>query len=212
MSTRFKILSDQFADFTARFEEGFRLFRITGPTIFLPWLTWLPSIRRTCDKLKANRAEMLSFVGRIVADHGDSLDVEAPRDLVDHYLIEMQQARENKKQTEMVGQQDEEETKEEERDVFQDKDDETQLQQILLDMFSAGYETVKTTLLWSLVHLLRNPEVKARLQAELEEVVGPHRLPSMADMGQLNYCRAVIYETMRRTHAVPLGTTHSNTR
>ncbi|MEC8195627.1 MAG: toxic anion resistance protein, partial [Pseudomonadota bacterium] len=52
-----------FAKFTARFEEGFRLFRITGPTIFLPWLTWLPSIRRTCDKLKANRAAMLSFVG-----------------------------------------------------------------------------------------------------------------------------------------------------
>lgn len=194
MSTRFQILSDKFSSFCGAFEEGFRLFRTTGPTIFLPWLKRLPQIKRTCEKLKANRSNLLDFVGEIVQDHKDSLDVKAPRDLVDYYLMEIQRTEEEGTT----------------QDFFHTKDPETQLKQILLDLFSAGFETVKTTLLWTLIHVLRNPEVKAKVQEELERVVGGSRLPGMADMTELNYSRAVIYESMRRTHAVPLGTTHSN--
>ena len=196
MSTRFQILSDKFSSFCGAFEEGFRLFRTTGPTIFLPWLKRLPQIQRTCEKLKANRSNLLDFVGEIVQDHKDSLDVKAPRDLVDYYLMEIQRTEEEGTT----------------QDFFHTKDPETQLKQILLDLFSAGFETVKTTLLWTLIHVLRNPEVKAKVQEELERVVGGSRLPCMADMTELNYSRAVIYESMRRTHAVPLGTTHSNNR
>jgi 26-hydroxylase len=115
---------------------------------------------------------------------------------VDSYLLEIEKTRENG-------------TTEE---VFQSKEPEVQLQQVLVDLFSAGFETVKTTLLWTIIHMLRNPEIKRKVQEELERVVGGNRLPCLDDMSRLNYSRACIYESMRRSLAVPLGTTHSNTR
>lgn len=202
MSTRFKHNTQRFAKFINFFDEGFRLFTLTGPMIFLPWLRHVPNIRSTIDKLRANREELLDFVGEIVEDHADSLadrkgeEDDAPRDLVDQYLLEIKQRRE-------------EGTLEE---TFGDKDPETQMKQILVDLFSAGFETIKTTLLWTFIHMLRNPDVKSKVVSELESVVGPGRLPTMEDMEKMNYTRATIYESMRRSSAVPMGTTHSNTR
>ena len=204
MSTRFKHHTERFAKFINYFDEGFRLFTLTGPTIFLPFLRFLPNIRNVVKKLRANRFELLEFVDEIVEDHKANLadrklngDCSSePRDLVDQYLMEIKQRREE-------GTLDE---------VFDDKDPETQMKQVLMDLFSAGFETVKTSLLWTFIHMLRNPEVKAKVVKELEGVVGPQRLPTMEDMAKLNYTRATIYESMRRTTAVPMGTTHSNTR
>ena len=211
MSTRFRHHTQRFAKFINYFDEGFRLFTLTGPMIFLPWLRFIPNIRSTVDKLKANRAELLNFVGEIVEDHKVAMaertkDVdggsdgaapaEGPRDLVDQYLLEINARREAGTLAE----------------AFDDKDPETQLKQVLVDLFSAGFETVKTTLLWTIIHVLRNPEVKSKVEQELESVVGPHRMPTMEDMSKLTYTRATIYESMRRTTAVPMGTTHSNSR
>ena len=196
MSTRFRHHEPRFRQFINFFDEGFKLFTLTGPMIFLPFLRHIPFMARTCDKLKSNRAELLDFVGEIVEEHRQSLDPKAPRDLVDCYLMEIEK-------TEQEG------TTEE---VFASKDPETQLRQVLVDLFSAGFETVKTTLLWTFVHMLRNPEMKKKVQAELEQVVGSNRLPTLEDMSRLHYTRACIYESMRRSTAVPMGTTHSNIR
>ena len=200
MSIRFKHNTDRFAKFINYFDEGFRLFTLTGPLIFFSWLKYFPNIRSTIDKLKANRQELLSFVGDIVEDHKQDLKErnvhDDPRDLVDSGLLDIQKRKE-------------EGTLE---DFFGEKDPEVQLQQVLVDLFSAGFETVKTTLLWTIIHVLRNPEVKAKVEAELEAVVGSNRVPTMEDMKNLPYTRATIYESMRRTTAVPMGTTHSNKR
>ena len=98
------------------------------------------------------------------------------------------------------------------QELFQDRDPMTQLQQVVLDLFSAGVETLKTSLLWSVVYMLHNPEVLAKVQAELDSIVGPDRLPEMADMERLPYTRATLYEVMRRSSVVPMGTTHATHR
>jgi 26-hydroxylase len=196
MSTRFLPNDAKFRRFMHLFDEGFRLFTQTGALLFLPVLRHLPGMRAVCEQLKRNRDEMLRFVQEIVADHEDSLDPKAPRDLVDSYLLEIQSAdAANMEQ------------------LFPDgKEPRTQLYQIMLDLFSAGVETLKTTLQWSMLHMVHNPEVKGRVQAELERVVGPNRLPSMADMAELPYTRATIYEVVRRSNVVPMGTTHATDR
>jgi len=197
MSTRFRPNTPRFSRFLHFFDEGFRLFTLTGPLIFLPFLRIFPSMTAVFEKLRANRNQLLDFISEVVDEHRRVLDVkQAPRDLVDQYLIEIEKCR-REGTTESV---------------FGDKDPDTQLKQVLVDLFSAGFETVKSTLLWSLVHVMRNPDVKQKVQAELSQVVGPGRLPCMEDMTRLAYTRAVIYESMRRSTAVPLGTTHSNTR
>ena len=51
-----------------------------------------------------------------------------------------------------------------------------------------------------------------KVQAELDEKVGPHRLPEIRDMKDLTYTRAAICEVMRRSSVVPMGTTHATDR
>lgn len=84
--------------------------------------------------------------------------------------------------------------------------------QVLVDMFSAGEETVKTCLLWSLVYLLHNPEVMRKVQDELDAVVGRSRMPSLEDQPHLPYTEATICEVLRRSSVVPLGTSHATSK
>jgi cytochrome P450 len=45
--------------------------------------------------------------------------------------------------------------------------------------------------------MLLHPDVVAKAQAELDAVVGPDRLPTFSDEGQLKYLEAVIKEVHR---------------
>ena len=45
----------------------------------------------------------------------------------------------------------------------------------LFDLFLAGSETTSTTLNWAVLYMVRYPEVQARVQEELDSVVGTDR-------------------------------------
>jgi cytochrome P450 len=49
----------------------------------------------------------------------------------------------------------------------------------------------------SSVAMLLNPEVAAKVQAELDAVIGPDRFPTFSDEEQLPYLEAVIKEVHR---------------
>ncbi|GBP95127.1 Cytochrome P450 18a1 [Eumeta japonica] len=55
----------------------------------------------------------------------------------------------------------------------------------------------------------RNPDVKQRVQEELDSVIGRDRLPTIEDMPNLPYTETTILETLRMSSIVPLATTHS---
>ena len=80
------------------------------------------------------------------------------------------------------------------------------------DLFSAGQETVKTTLQWGILWMLHNPEVQKKVQGELDVVVGRSRLPALDDLPFLPYTEATILEIIRRSNVVGLGTIHATTR
>ena len=72
----------------------------------------------------------------------------------------------------------------------------------MLTLVIAGHETSATTLAWTVHHLLANPDAMARVQSELDEVVGagpvsPDHLP------RLEWLDAAIKETLRLTPIVP---------
>lgn len=50
------------------------------------------------------------------------------------------------------------------------------------------------------------PNVQRKAQAELDEVVGPDRLPDFTDIGRLPYCSAIVKELMRWMIVAPLCT------
>lgn len=86
------------------------------------------------------------------------------------------------------------------------------MQQIIGDLFSAGMETIKTTLLWSKLYMIHYPEVMAKVQDELDEVVGVDRLPTLEDLPYLPYTEATICEIMRISSIIPMGTAHAPTK
>ncbi len=203
MNTRFSHDSEEFQRFMNNFDEGFKLFTQTGAMLYLPFLKHIPGVAKAVQQLKANRAEMLEFVRSIISKHRDELDHNNPKDLIDSYLITIDTLRldssNNNKGSSNA-------------DIFHGLDPEKQLEQIVLDLFSAGVETLKTTLLWSIIYMMHNPEVMKKVQEELDSKVGPNRLPKVKDMSQLTYTKATIYEVMRRSSVVPMGTPHSTER
>jgi cytochrome P450 len=48
------------------------------------------------------------------------------------------------------------------------------------------------------------PEVQKKAQAEIDAVVGPHRLPDFEDRPSLLYINAIVKESMRWHLALPL--------
>lgn len=65
-----------------------------------------------------------------------------------------------------------------------------------LTLLLAGHETTANALAWTWDALTRNPEVEARLHAELDAVLGD-RDPVPADYPRLTYARDVVSESMR---------------
>ncbi len=70
----------------------------------------------------------------------------------------------------------------------------------VLTIFLAGYETVANGLAWTWYLLSQNPDVEAKLHAELDAVLGTGsnlRLPTLADYPNLRYTEQVFAEAMR---------------
>lgn len=93
--------------------------------------------------------------------------------------------------------------------LFQGKDHNSQIRQIIVDLYTAGMETTKTTLHWLMIYMLHYPEVAKSVQAELDAVVGRKRLPNFDDLPYLPITEATILEVLRKSSVVPLGNSHA---
>ncbi|KAI0352607.1 CyP450 monooxygenase [Trametes cingulata] len=87
-------------------------------------------------------------------------------------------------------------------------DEEEMLKNVAAISFSAGSDTTFSTLQAIFLALSLHPEVQKRAQAELDAVVGPHRLPEHADRGKLVYINALVKEALRWHVVLPIGVAH----
>ncbi|EZA54128.1 hypothetical protein DMN91_001114 [Ooceraea biroi] len=196
MGVRFQHGDSRFKRFMGLIEEGFKLFGRVAAVNYIPMMRYLPCVQGVQHKISQNREEMADFFQETVNQHRVTFDKNDIRDLVDTYLLEIQQAKEQGR----------------EGTLFQGKDHDRQMQQILGDLFSAGMETVKTTMEWAVIMMLHHPEAATAVQEELDQVVGRSRLPALEDLPFLPITEATILEVLRRSSVVPLGTTHATTR
>jgi cytochrome P450 len=70
-------------------------------------------------------------------------------------------------------------------------------------IFMAGHEGSTATLTWAFYLLSNAPWVEEAIHREIETVVG-NRRPTVADVGNLKWCRAVIQETLRLYPSIPI--------
>jgi cytochrome P450 len=64
-----------------------------------------------------------------------------------------------------------------------------------MTLFAAGHETTANLLAWAFYFLAKNPEVEARLRAEIATLGG--RVPSLKDLAAQPYTEMVLKEAMR---------------
>ncbi|XP_010519601.1 PREDICTED: cytochrome P450 71B11-like [Tarenaya hassleriana] len=75
---------------------------------------------------------------------------------------------------------------------------------ILVNILLAGIDTSAQTVTWAMTHLIRNPRVMEKVQAEIRERVTDKDNITEEDMEHLDYLKSVIKETLRMSPVVPL--------
>ncbi|PIL29133.1 cytochrome P450 [Ganoderma sinense ZZ0214-1] len=89
------------------------------------------------------------------------------------------------------------------------EDEEELIKGVCAIAFEGGTDTVSATLEGVFLALSLHPEVLAKAQAELDDVVGPDRMPDFDDRSSLVYVNAVIKEALRWHAALPLAVPHA---
>uniref|UniRef100_A0A8C2BSB0 Uncharacterized protein n=1 Tax=Cyprinus carpio TaxID=7962 RepID=A0A8C2BSB0_CYPCA len=74
-----------------------------------------------------------------------------------------------------------------------------------LDLFGAGTETTSTTLYWGLLYMVKYSEIQAKVQEEIDRVVGGSRQLSLSDKENMPYTNAVIHEIQRIGNIIPMN-------
>lgn len=76
-------------------------------------------------------------------------------------------------------------------------------------MNEAAIESTPITLRVAIKALLLNPAAAKRAQQEIDDIVGPDRLPQFEDVPEMPYMDALIKEVLRWQPVTPLGAPHS---
>ncbi|GBO01005.1 Vitamin D 25-hydroxylase [Araneus ventricosus] len=78
----------------------------------------------------------------------------------------------------------------------------------VLDIFGAGSETVRTSILWFIYCMAASPDIQKKVHQEIMEVLGSDRNPEFQDLKSMPYTHAVMLEIMRWKTIIPLNLLH----
>ncbi|RZB41731.1 cytochrome P450 305a1, partial [Asbolus verrucosus] len=80
-----------------------------------------------------------------------------------------------------------------------------QLMMICLDLFVAGSQTTSGTLDFAFLMMIMHPEIQSKVQAQIDKHLGNHSILEYSDKYKIPYVEAVLLETQRYRHVVPVG-------
>ncbi|XP_059102693.1 cytochrome P450 2C50-like isoform X3 [Peromyscus eremicus] len=187
--SRFDYKDQDFLNLMEKLQENNKI--LSSPWIqvcnaFPALLDYCPGSHRTIFR---NYTCIKSYLVEKIKEHEESLDVTNPRDFIDYYLI--------KRRLENCN--------------YQLNYTLENLAVTVTNLFAARTETTSTTLRYALLLLLKHPHVTARVQEEIDRVVGRHRSPCMKDKSHMPYTDAMIHEVQRCINLVPSNMPHAVT-
>ncbi|XP_015272789.1 PREDICTED: cytochrome P450 2K4-like [Gekko japonicus] len=166
--------------------------RVLGsPSVLLynmfPALGFLSGGRKTVLK---NSKELRDFIQATFVEHLKELDVNDQRSFIDAFLIQQQ----------------EEKNKNQSNGFFHNEN----LKAVVSNLFGAGMETTSTTLRWSLLLMMKYPEIQKKVQEEITKVIGSTQ-PRIEHRAKLPYTDAVVHEVQRFANIAPGSAPHATT-
>ncbi|XP_038066319.1 cytochrome P450 2J6-like [Patiria miniata] len=197
---RYKYDDKEFMHLLGLMSRNIKLVGGGGAITFIPSLRYLPFL--PIPELLSNFEELLNFARNVIDTHRKTFDADNLKDFTDAYLMEIQQNLSRDKEGMLP------DGKHLKASKFGHLG-ERNIVGTILSLFAAGSETTATTLQWAILYMMVNPDVQKRVQAEIDDVVGRNRMPRMADIPELHFTRAVIWEVQRLANIVPLGVPHA---
>ncbi|XP_014675038.1 PREDICTED: cytochrome P450 18a1-like [Priapulus caudatus] len=184
MNTTLDYDSPKVASFLTEQEKGLQAFGKIILMNFLPMLKAVPGFRSAGAEVRKSHSAATRFVKMILDEHRQTLDGSSGQHLADAYLLKQEDGR------------------------SVDGLSEQHIVQALCDLFSAGFDSTVSTLMWALLYLIKHPEVQERIQADIDRVVGQGRMVRLQDRKNLPYLEATIMEVHRVASINPLGVFH----
>ena len=147
---------------------------------YIPWLRFLPNngVKEAVEHSEIGAAIINSLYQE--ARNRPGLDLSAPTCLVEVMLA-----------------------KEQEGEITEDM-----VKDLCMDLLIAGTDTSAQTVNWFLLIMANRPEIQAKVQEELDAVIGPDALPTVDDRTRLPYTFACLAESMRYRTIGPLAVPH----
>ncbi|XP_021181458.3 farnesoate epoxidase isoform X1 [Helicoverpa armigera] len=164
-----------------------RLFRAVdmsgGILNFMPFMRHVFPGLSGYKELSGIHKALHEFLKETIQQHEQSIDVNNPRDVIDAFLIEKMECKDQ---------------------FFTDEE----LQVVCLDLLEAGMETVSNTAVFMLLHIVLNDDVQRRLHDEIDDVIGPLTPPALSDRARMVYTEAVLLESLRISSVAAMGIPH----
>ncbi|KAJ7488270.1 cytochrome P450 [Mycena latifolia] len=91
-------------------------------------------------------------------------------------------------------------------------EEELEVKWLAASLYTGGADTTVSTTYAFFKAMALYPDIQAKIQAEIDSVIGNDRLPLLADRDQLPYTTAVTLETFRWHTVAPIGIPHKVTQ
>ena len=174
---RYELHDPEFTKFLEITNGIFEMLASGSVVDVFPWLRFFPF--KSIQRFKKNCKERNELVGKIYREHVQANRVHNPRDLTDMLL----KAKEAEDEDSSI------------KGFLADQ----HLILTMAEIFIAGLETTASTLCWVLLYLIHNPTIQDKLHEELNQVIGPNRLPKLEDRKNLPQLEATVTEVLRLT-------------